>query len=90
MAAIAEQEEAQSEVAKDEAPAKKAAKTGILQFLVPTTKHEPQTSPTEAQTAAETAQGGSNGNAKSAAGADAKLEAGPTAKAGAGNCAGKL
>ncbi|CAL8465948.1 g5484 [Coccomyxa elongata] len=86
LAAIAEQEEAQSEVPKDQAPAKKAArsgKTGILRFLVPAAKDAPQISPTGAQTAAAAAPGGSNGNAKSAAGADAKLEAGPTAKAGA-------
>ncbi|BDA48275.1 probable lysine-specific demethylase JMJ16 at C-terminar half [Coccomyxa sp. Obi] len=78
--AIAEQEEAQSEVPKDQAPAKKAAKsgkTGILRFLVPAAqKAKPETSPTAAQTAAAAAKEDVNGRG-------AKFEAEANAKAGA-------
>ena len=82
LAAIAEHEEAQSEVLKGQAPAKKGAKsgkTGAMQPLMPAAGKEPQTSPTRAQTAAGAAQGDTNGTVKS--GAIKNGEA--TAKAGA-------
>lgn len=85
LAAIAEQEEAQSEVPKDQAPAKKIAKsgkTGILRFLVPAAEKAPQTSLTGAQTRATAPQGDSIRNVKSGTDAGAKSETEANAKAG--------